>query len=410
MNNLNKRFFVAAVLLFVFTNIWAQKKSGREKLIPIFTADSLRSGSNKDIITSFFQLAFDNLTGNKKEFNFQSNPFAVMLRSNPDLDIDYNYSKYNALRKLNFGFGISLDTSYRFNGFSSGIKYALIDQRDHTTSKLFATNLRINGLFNERAILNEALRNEVKNIYDNSNKTNEDRQKLVSLLAEISKFFNDDKTPFNKLDPSIQSMVHEMVIENKLTNIEKLLAENPSSNLRTNDKAIYEALKDSIKNCALWTISISDTTYTNRFAFSNLVISSEFSKGVFAPKAGANNVELRLRADCNFLRDSLYGRNNLKRIFMNTEAGLNWVIRDKLNQKSWLELMLSSAYYHHFTRLYPNEKRDQFNLIVTTRIRIIDDIWVPFELKYDPTNGNVLGLLNVKLNFTAMKKFLKGND
>lgn len=402
-----KKCLYTLVLLVSTGSVIAQEEPAANA-VPIFTADSLRSGNSKDVLTSFFQLAFDNLTGNNKEFNFQSNPFAVMLKSNPNLNIDHYYSKYNALRKLNFGFGLRLDTSFRFNGFSSGVKYALVDQRDHTTSRLFATHLRINGFAKERKTLNAALRNFVIQRFNASGRTDVDREERNKFLSQVSKFFNDEQTPFNSLDAVMQQQILAIAKDSSLTNLEKLFTENPASSLKTNDMAVFEALKDSIKRCALWTIGISDTMYSNKFAFSNVVISTEFSKGIFAPRGGANNIELNVRAAGNFSKDETQSDNNLKRFVLDAEAGLNWVVRDKLNQKSWFEFMLSGTYYRNFTRLYQDEDRNRITVNGTARVRIYEDIWVPFEIKYDPANGNVFGLFNVRANFTAMKQLVRG--
>jgi hypothetical protein len=404
--NYKPYLFTLLLLISGISSIKAQEDEGISAAAPIFTADSLRSGNSKDVLTSFFQLALDNLTGKNKELNFQSNPFAVMLRSNPKLNIDHYYSKYTPLRKLNFGFGIKLDTSYRFNGFSSGIKYAIIDERDHTTSKLFATRLRINGFAEERKTLNAGLRNFAIQRYSASAKTDADFKAQKDFLAIASKFFNQ-QIAYNSLDSEFKKIADSIINKAELTQIEKFLKDNPASSLRSNDIAVYDALRDSIKQCALWTIGISDTTYTNQFAFSNVVLSTEFSKGVFAPQAGANNIELNIKAHGNFLKDTLKAGNNLKRIIFDAEAGLNWVVRDKLNQKSWFELMLSATYYRNLTNLYQNEERSRLTVNGTARVRLFDDIWVPLEIKYDPVNGNVFGLINVKLNFTALSNMAK---
>lgn len=399
-----KKCLYAFLLLLTTTTASAQEEM--PATVPVFTADSLRSGNSKDVLTSFFQLAFDNLTGNNKEFNFQSNPFAVMLKSNPNLNIDHYYSKYYALRKLNFGFGIRLDTSFRFNGFSSGVKYALVDQRDHTTSKLFAARLGINGFFNERKKLNAALQEIGQQRFLASPKTAADRKIWDEYRKTISKFFNQE-VAFDNLENDFQELVKKVVQDSSLNNIDKVLKQ-PGASLRSNDIAVFEALKDSIKRCALWTIGISDTMYSNQFAFSNVVLHTEFSKGIFTPKAGANNIELNIRAAGNFSKDETQSGNNLKRFVLDAEAGFNWVIRDKLNQKSWFEFMLSGTYYRNFTRLYQDEDRNRITVNGTARVRIYEDIWVPFEIKYDPANGNVFGLFNVRANFTAMKQLVRG--
>lgn len=401
-----KKILYSLLLIMYINTASAQEEAPLENAAPIFTADSLVSGNTKDVLTKFFQLAFNNLTGNNKEFNFNSNPFAVMLKSNPRLNIDHYYSKYNALRKLNFGFGIKLDTSYRFNGFSSGIKYALIDERDYTTSRLFAVGLQVNGFAAERKRLNTALRDFAQARFQVSAKTDADRKERNDFLAMVSVFFNK-QTPFNSLDTGFQKTVMDIVQERNLQNINNLLGADPSSSLRTNDMKVFEALKDSIKNCALWIIGLSDTTYKDQFAFSNIVLNTEFSKGIFKPRSGANNIELNIKAAANFLKDTMQTGNNLKRVVFDIEAGFNWVIRDKYNQRPMFEFKASSTFYHNFTSLYQDEKRDVFTLNGMARIRVYEDIWVPFEIRYDPSNGNVFGFLNVKANFTGMGKLIK---
>ena len=405
-----KKILYTLLLLMYINTVAAQEEAPLENAAPIFTADSLVSGNTKDVLTKFFQLAFNNLTGNNKEFNFNSNPFAVMLKSNPRLNIDHYYSKYNSLRKLNFGFGIKLDTSYRFNGFFSGIKYAVIDERDYTTSRLFAVGLQVNGFAAERKRLNTALRDfaqaRFQARFQASAKTDADRKERNEFLAMVSEFFNKEK-PFDSLDTSFKKIVMDIVQERNLQNINNLLSADPSSSLRTNDMKVFEALKDSIKNCALWTIGLSDTTYRDQFAFSNVVLNTEFSKGIFKPRPGTNNIELNIKAAANFLKDTMQTGNNLKRVVFDIEAGVNWVIRDKYNQRPMFEFKASSTFYHNFTSLYQDEKRDVFTLNGMARIRVYEDIWVPFEIRYDPSNGNVFGFLNVKANFTGMGKLIK---
>ncbi len=103
-----------SLLLLVHASQAQSSPSKAANIKTILTADSLASGNWKDVLTSFFQLSFDKLTSNKKELNFQSNPFAILLKSHPEAAIDTNFVKYKTLRKINFGFGLQLDSSYRF--------------------------------------------------------------------------------------------------------------------------------------------------------------------------------------------------------------------------------------------------------------------------------------------------------
>jgi len=86
---------------------------------------------------------------------------------------------------------------------------------------------------------------------------------------------------------------------------------------------------------------------------------------------------------CSPRRYAQSGRD-LKRMLLNVEPGFNWVMRKNSNNNSWFELKLSGSYYHNFNKLYANESRDSLTLNAALRIRIISDIWVPLEIKYDP--------------------------
>ena len=386
--------------VFFIQASWGQIRKMGAGAIPVFTSDSLTSGSTKNILTSFFQTAFNNLTGQNKEFNFTSNPFAVMLKSNPSLAEDENYYKYRMLRKLNIGFGLKLDTSYRFNGFSSGIKYALINERDSTTSMMLFSKLLADSVGRERDTLTLALRD-----YAQAAVTDPESKKQFN--NNLNLLFNGD-TPFSKLEKSFQDIVKQIAQKRKLILLLKMFSVSPNTVLKTVNREIYQLLKSSIKNNLLWTIGISDTTYKDQFLLSNLVIGSELSKGIFKLKPGSN-LELHFKTDCNFLKDTLQAGKNLKRIIFNFEPGINWVIRNKRNDISNFEFKFRGKYTHNFSSLYLGNKRDQFTLNGNMNVRIYADIWIPFEFTYDPSNGNVLGFLSVKANFTGLGKLLTAN-
>ena len=332
--------------------------------------------------------------------NFSSNPFAILLKSDPDLAIDRSYYKYRPLRKINFSFGLKLDTSYRFNGFSSGIKYALIDKRDSSTSKLLFENLRNDSLANE---VNELQKELVE--YANKN---------YPVIAEKKKFIaktNDllnRNIPFNKLDTAIQRLVTQIIGEDEdaYPHINTLVRQNPASNIFEEQRKQYNIYRNEIKNDLLWTLGLSDTTYKDDFIFSNILINTELVKGFGKPKPGSN-WEFNIKAGINFIDDRLNKGRDLKRTLLNFEPGVNWVIRNKKNDHSFLELAFSGSYHHNFRNLYANERRDSVTVNTIIRVRIISDIWVPLEIKYDPKSGNVFGFLNVRANFKALGRLTK---
>ena len=57
----------------------------------IAVADDLKSGNYKDILSSFFQFASQNLTGSQKSIAFNGTLFALKAEADPDLLKDYNF-------------------------------------------------------------------------------------------------------------------------------------------------------------------------------------------------------------------------------------------------------------------------------------------------------------------------------
>ena len=401
MNSTHKKCLLA-IAFFMYQQI-SMAQVAPESSTPIFTADSLLSGNTKDILTDFFQLGLNNLIGANREFNFTSSPFALMLKKNPGLSIDLKYKKNRPLRKLNFSFGIKLDSSFNFNGLSSGIKYSLINQRDFTTSKLISESLKGDAFQKERGILNKEL-DKCFDINFPGNVVTPEAQKFNNNINDL---FNKD-IPLNQFDAGFQEDVIKIVKKSGLSRIKNIIDNHPNLSFKVINARNVDSLKNSIKNNLLWTIGISDTTYKDKFQFSNVLLVSELSKGIFYPKPGENNLEINAKASYNFLNDNLQKTRNLKREIFAIEGGINWVIRDRATDKSFFELKLSTSYYHNFAGLHAKEERDRFTLNITPRIRIYEDVWLPFEIRYDPTTGNLLGFLNVKANFTGLGKLIKG--
>ncbi|MEO7313210.1 MAG: hypothetical protein ABIX01_22685 [Chitinophagaceae bacterium] len=393
---------IAPVILLIVTATYGYgQKSGVQGLL---TADSLASGNFKDLLTSFFQLSFNNLTGPKKELNFASNPFAVLLKSNPSAAIDTNYIKYKQLRKINFGFGLKLDSSYKFNGFSSSVKYALINNRDTTTSRLLFRELGNDSLSIEINALHDGLNKYIQDSFPNTPANFDKRKELVLL---VNKLFTDTLVAFNKLDGNFQQIVKAVAVRSQLARFTSLITVSPAANIKRESEVNFRDLKNELKKKLLWTVSLSDTTFKDQFFFSNILLKTELLKGMGKVKAGSNT-EMNLQAAVNFVDDTTSKGRDLKRAVLASEFGFNWVIRNKGNDQSYLELKFSGAYQHIFQTLYQNEKRNLFTLNGTFRVRVINDIWLPLEFKYDPATGNILGFLSVKFNFNTIGKFNTG--
>lgn len=385
---------VPALLLLVLLSVqgMAQKKPVPN---PILTADSLASGNYKDVLNSFFQLTADRLTGPNKDVKFSVNPFAVMAKLDTTLLVDTSYVRYRTLRNLNFTVAAALDSSYRFNGFSSGVKFALINKRDETVSRTFVDMVINNDSINQLFLLNNMAAILISSQMPDINKGKK--------FADDWDKFTTGKIGFHQLDTAMRRLILVEVNKDPATaGIAKLINDDPTFSIRKRADALYKEMKDNFNKNLLWTIGVSDTTYKNEFVFSNVVFTSELLLGINKFTKRKNDLELNLKTDLQLVDDTLKTGRDLKRMVFGFEPGLNLVLKTKTTQKSYLEFKLSGGYYHTFNDLYPGEDRNRLTLNGTLRIRILQDIWVPIQIKYDPEHGNVFGFLNVRANFKAL--------
>jgi hypothetical protein len=379
---------VVALLFCVSTQVVAQKITTPN---PVLTADSLATGNYKDVLNSFFQLAFDRITSPDKAVRFTGTPFAVMAKLDTTLLVDTSYTKYRTLRNLNYTFAVRLDTAYKFNGFSSGIKYAIINKRDETVSKAFV-----------RTVMNNAAVNQLFGLFNQMVAKATTMSDPAGVMQEITAFRKGTKN-FGALSKPLQDIILAYAASSDTTKaLYETLRSNKNFNLRATADSIYQDLRTNFNQNLLWTVGVTDTTYKDQLVFSNVVFHTELIKGLNKFTEAKNDLELNIRSQLQLANDTLKTGRDLKRAVFNFEPGINVAFKTKTTKKSYLELKFSGGYYHNFSRLYANEERDRIFVNGTVRVRIMNDIWVPFEVKYDPKNGNLFGFINVRANFKAL--------
>lgn len=390
-----KRINIYLVLTILLTSLFTTVK-GQEGVPDVLTADSLSSGNYKDVFKSFFQLAFERFTSDNKDIQFTSNPFAIMARGNPKLLVDTSYKRYKVLRNLNFSFSARLDSNYKFNGFSSGITYAIVNRRDETVSDFFASDFRrINQNY-------EVLQQQLVAFASASG----DVELIIKYNQQISDFFKG-KTGSNSLEAPLQARLKTMADSLNMEYLTQELNNGADVNAGKLMKSIYDSVRSSFQNRLLITTGIMDTTYKNQFMFSNIVLFANLVKGIVKPNKVCG-LELNLKTSYQFLDDTLHAGRDLKRKAFRVEPGLNLVLKEKQSQYPWAELKVSGE-YTHVNNPYVGEKRDLTTINGVLRIRVYQDIWIPLEIKYDPESGNFLGFLNVRANFKGLKGLLAKN-
>lgn len=378
---------VLVLLVCICVQVNAQQKTPN----PVLTADSLATGNYKDVFNSFFQLALDRLTSPDKQIRFTGTPFAVMAKLDTTLLVDTQYLKYRTLRNINYTFAVRLDTSYKFSGFSSGVKYALINKRDETVSKAFLRLVRNNAKAKQLFALNDLILAKISTMPN-----------AGAVMLEYTDFRRGAKN-FKALSAGLRDSILAVAAGSDATReLAETMKQNSDFNLAETADSIYQDLRANFNENLLWTVGVTDTTYRDQFVFSNVVFHTELIKGLNKFMETRNDLELNIRSQLQLTNDTLVAGRDLKRAVFNFEPGINVVFKTKTTKKSYFELKFSGGYYHNFSSLYANEDRDQLFFNGTVRVRIMNDIWVPVEIKYDPKNGNLFGFINVRANFKAL--------
>jgi hypothetical protein len=377
----------AGLLICLCVQLNAQQKTPN----PVFTADSLATGNYKDVLNSFFQFAFEKITSPNKELKFTGTPFAVMAKLDTTLLVDTLYTKYRTLRNINYMFSLRLDTSFKFNGFSSGIKYAIINKRDETVSRAFLGMVRNHAKAKQLFALNDLIMAKIS--------------AMPNAAGAIMEYtgFRQGVTNFNALSKPLQDTILAVAASGDATReLGETLKRNSDFNLAQTADSIYQDLRSNFNQNLLWTVGVTDTTYKDQLVFSNIVIHTELIKGLNKFSESKNDLELNIRSQLQLADDTLQVKRDLKRAIFSFEPGINWAFKTKHTRKSYLELKFSGGYFYNFSQLYAGEERNRLFFNGTIRIRVMNDIWVPVEFKYDPKNGNLFGFINVRANFKAL--------
>lgn len=368
---------------------------------PIFTADSLKSGRAKDVFTSFFQLALQNIAGPEKEFRFHSNPFAVMLRSDRSLAIDSNWIKYRRLRALNFSVALKTDSNFRFAGFAGGLRYALVNKRDVTVMKAFVKAMATSAEGERWRSLNRELDLIMSTIQDEALRArySEARTKLTS----------EEGYAFKDLPADIKALIRSAAAARGYTVLLGMINGYPNVSWRSALSTDYEAAKEEAQRAPLWTISADGGTNATG-SLASAVAASQFLWGFAANRNNTKVFELDLRSSVTWSDDSLRPDSRLDKALFLFEPGVNLSFRTRGTGRSFFEMKLAASYIRPLLGQGTSNTNDSTTVSGELRLRVFDDIWIPVTIRYAPQTGSVQGFLNISANFTALSGLLGGRE
>lgn len=410
---MKSHFITAMVLFFPFVAISqesAPPDSSNSSVIR--TENNLKSGNTLDVLTNFFQLAFQDLTSTNKSFAFKSTLFGIKTSVDSSLRVDTNFRKQNFARNLQFEIGVHTSGNFKPVGMSGGLTYALINNRDRkeadfrNTAYATALDQYHQGKYkaeNEyRKLLRDSLNNvilpEIKSIEVKLNNPDftQDRQALnrqLDSMQQIRENVSKMRADFNAVTNGKAPVPQDLQAA-----YDKIgLAE-----LHQKVSYLYDSLMLEKASHGLLTAGLYARTDSNTSIFNEGNLEFIYLKGL----GGKRRIEADVRAliQC---KDTLTPDNKYQ-FGMHLTGGANIIVlQSRYTHKSLLEIKPNLEFKSILSQQYPDQE-NYFFFNMDVRLRITDDIWIPVFIKYDIKNQNFLGFLNVSANLDALSDLIPG--
>jgi len=355
--------------------------------------ENSKGGNYKDVLAGFLQLAATNFTGADKSIEMNTTLFAIKAKADPKLETG-NFQDERFSRNFQFNFKLNLDDKYKYTGFTGGLTYALINDRDRRLAVL--TNTIYGEKFEEYRAIIEEIQPEIndditREIQDNS-LSNIETEKLTKAIEDLSNGATYDKTD-NKYYDIVIAKFKERA--KKIKNLKNKDITDCAIYLKTLEEKEFEKIDAK----PLWTLS-TDGTSGETGKFNKASVSSVFLKGI----PGKNEIDIRAK----FIYSDTLVIGSFPRTEFVSTAGVNfkWYTKDAKveDQKSYFEIKTALEYNSILKNILPNEKKDKFLANAEIRIRVTNDLWFPLIIKYDIEKSNFLGFLNVTYNFEGFKE------
>ncbi|URC12474.1 hypothetical protein [Flavobacterium sp. B183] len=371
-----KKYFISLLLLMSVHVVLAQDEEVQRFRE---ATDNSKSGNYKEVLSNLFQLGTSNLTGPNKSVEFNSTLYGIKSIFWDNITTDTVFSKQKFSRNFEFNTKLNFDEQFNYKGFSGGITYALINERDKDVANFKDTELYKNLQFlnNELSEIQIVLVNELIKTGDA-----ELSAKIEAINIATSILINKE---FDKIEELSKSNPYFGEI---LTEFEN---RNKSIKLKDYITKIHE-LRDKeysdLEKKALWTVSLNGTT-NDKGNNKKLTFGTVFLQGF-------KNLELDIRS--NLIYSDTLIEKSVQRLELRNSAGLNYKMF-KRNEQSVFEIKLYMEYNSILKNKLADEKRNTFLASSDFRIRVTKDIWIPLTIKYDIEKSNFLGFLNITYNF-----------
>jgi hypothetical protein len=386
--------------VFAQTDTLKNKSTDATKSTPenlIETSDDLKSGNWQDVLTSFMQLAANDITGPSHTLAFKSTLFALKLKADSSLLIDKNYIKQKFARNFQFNFSIALDSSYQFSGFNGGFTWAILNKRDNSV---------VQFVNNPSQQFHYSLDSSVNEFYL-SLRAKDANGNIIKIINKKGQQVDSISLVNQKLCVAVKDTLDGILANNRVFSIlafpkefQKFISKNIENFYERENNVLSEHI-DSIGKLPLVTISGNGNFDKSKGLLNGGMAELVYLQG-FSSKAYISGQGTSCESDFRInisTKDTMINSKNAMRNIWDINWGLN--IIHLHNKKSILELKPYIEYENIFSGLAPTENSNNFYANADLRIRITNSLWIPLTIKYDIKKGNFLGFLNLSFNISS---------
>lgn len=349
--------------------------------------ESSKSGNYKDVLHNLLQLTTRNVSNEIKSLELNSTLFNIMYGSDLNDISDLTIMKSTFLRNFQINAKTNFNSDFKYQGFSGGLTYAIINGRDKARLNLTVGKVNYSKeseLFRLKFIKIQAKLAEGLNI---------NSQELLQ-LNEASQDILDGKEIDATKNPYYEKIIDAFdKIEHTETGIEEKKLKDGIAYLKQIKKNEY----DNIESRPLWTLSMDGSTNTEG-KFNQASISTIFLKGNSKSK-----YEFDIRS--KIIYSDTVANQHLPRMDFKATVGINLKLGKDKKNSSFFEIKPYFEYNSILKETSSNLNiaseniKNKFILNTELRVRLTENLWIPLTIKYDLDHANVLGFLNVTYNF-----------
>jgi hypothetical protein len=386
-------------LLFAFAAVWTFHTAAFAQF-PNSTAPYVNkmqpsSGLTYEALTKYLQSTVT--TGKDGGFDFKSSLFSLkrLLKGDSLLPADV-YKLTEASRKLEFSLGVHKGSSGDLNAVSTGLKYAIVNNRDR--SKINFGNILENKLKTLNIVRGTALK-----LYDNFIQGL--REKRTAGDSALAKRLEDGEEDSLKLYAKNQHDPRYLptVMRNYMDSVLQHDFKTSTADYIDHIQKAYNDEGKKIDKRGLFTISASSgyDCGSGRYSTTNVLL--RYLKGF-----GSTDKPLDLDAQAKYQweNDSIGKFGNLGRSFFATTLGLNKLLVRTNDDNPILEFEFAGEYDYISTGRYDAElgKQNKVMAVATFRVHISKETAIPITVKYDVDKHNLFGFLQLQWNLESSSK------